>query len=115
MVKVTIEVRGNRLPAIAKQAAQISADVIRATVADIEAEAKARVPVDTGALRDSIKGRVVNQNAGEVTAGGSAVDYAGYVEEGTRFMPAQPYMHPAADAAFPRFEAAMAKALADLG
>lgn len=114
-MRVTIDVRKNNLPAIAKRAAQVAADVIRETVADIETEAKQRAPVDTGALRDSIKGRVINQNAGEVTAGGGAVNYATYVEEGTRFAPAQPYMHPAADAARPRFEAAVAKAIAELG
>lgn len=115
MVSISIQVKSNRLRELATKAPRVAADVIRATVADIEADARQRVPVDTGALRDSIKGRVINQQSGEVTAGGGDVDYAGYVEYGTVKMAAQPYMHPAADAARPRFEAAVARAIADLG
>lgn len=110
-MKVTIDIRKNRLPEIAKRAAQVAADVIRETVDGIATDARGRAPVDTGELRDSIAGRVINQNAGEVVA---TADHASYVEYGTVKMPAQPYLHPAADAARPKFEAAVAKALADL-
>jgi HK97 gp10 family phage protein len=115
MVRISVEIKSNRLRELAARAPKVAAGVIRATVGEIEADARQRVPVDTGALRDSIQGRVINQQAGEVVAGGGAVDYAGYVEEGTVKMPARPYMHPAADAARPRFEAAVARAIAGLG
>jgi HK97 gp10 family phage protein len=111
-MRITIDVRKNRLPEIAKRAAQVAADVIRETVADIETGAKARAAVDTGFMRDHINGRVINQNAGEVV---SEAPYSDFVERGTRFAPAQPFMTPAAEAARPRFEAAVAKAIADLG
>jgi HK97 gp10 family phage protein len=115
MVSISIEIKSNRLRELASRAPKLAAGVIRTTVAEIAADAQQRAPVDTGALRDSIKGRVINQQAGEVTAGGGEVDYAGYVEYGTVKMGAQPYMHPAADAARPRFEAAVAQAIAGLG
>ena len=47
------------------------------------------VPVRTGNLRRSI--RVIDDDSF-----GSDVHYAGYVEDGTRYMSARPYMEPAA-------------------
>jgi HK97 gp10 family phage protein len=56
--------------------------------------ARALVPVRTGALRASI--RVERSGVGHaVRAGGGAVDYAAYVEFGTRRMAARPYLRPA--------------------
>jgi len=72
---------------------------------DVKDEAQKRVPVDTGALFNSID---VKQPQGtdpleyEVTAGGTSdVDYAAFVEFGTRNAAAQPYMIPAARAVNP--------------
>ncbi len=63
----------------------------------ILSDAKRRAPVDTGALRAS--GRVEKKGRGErhiVFGGqGTGVDYAEYVEYGTLFMEAQPYLRPA--------------------
>lgn len=68
---------------------------------EIEADAKAACPVDTGRLRESIDHEV----AGGVLRVGSNVDYAGYVEEGHRivawghetgrFEPPEPFLRPA--------------------
>lgn len=58
---------------------------------EVEAGAQQRVPVVTGTLRDSIQAqpdRVV-----------ATAPYAGYVEFGTAYMTAEPYMRPAADEA----------------
>ena len=56
----------------------------------IQRRAQQLVPVDTGKLRASI--RLIQKYTV-----GSTVRYAGYVEQGTRYMRAQPYMEPARD------------------
>lgn len=66
---------------------------------EIMAGAKARAPVRTGYLRDSITVR--KQSGGyEVHVGAK---YGLYVEYGTRNAPAQPYLTPAAQEAIRRF------------
>lgn len=56
--------------------------------------AKSYCPVDTGRLRASIG--VDQSSDGSVTVG-SNVEYAIYVEAGTRYQRAQPYLRPALD------------------
>ena len=76
--------------AIAEEAARQAAE-------PIEAAAKARVPVDTGALQDSIhiESEVENGVAdARVVAGGESAPYAVFVE----FAPDnEPFLRPAAD------------------
>lgn len=90
------------------------------TVIAGSAQAKALAPVDLGELRNSVgysaevSGRVIgggyNQSGGERTDTfleskgkglegyyGSALDYAPYVENGTRRMVAQPFLEPSAE------------------
>lgn len=55
---------------------------------DAEMVAKASCPVRTGNLRSSIK---VQRKKYQIVLS-SDVDYALYVEYGTRFMPAQPFL-----------------------
>lgn len=57
----------------------------------IQNYARLLAPVDTGRLRSSIFAR---RGDGYVEVG-SSVNYAVYVEFGTRFSPAQPYLRPA--------------------
>lgn len=60
-------------------------------------------PHDTGTLRRSI---MLNIKDGGLTADVRATaHYAGYVELGTRFMAAQPYMRPAFNGVKKQFEA----------
>lgn len=60
---------------------------------DVEADAKAIVPVDTGFLKSSI-----STDIGHLTAEvGPTADYGVYVEEGTSRMAPQPYLRPAFD------------------
>ena len=59
----------------------------------VEGEAKRNAPVRTGTLRRSITNRVEG-NAAYV---GSAVEYARYVHEGTKYMAAQPFIQDAID------------------
>jgi HK97 gp10 family phage protein len=79
--------------------------VVETTVNAIETDAKRRVPVRTGALRDSIHGRMLADDEGVVEVG---ADYGGYVEYGTVHMAARPYLTPAAEAQRGPFAAAMA-------
>ena len=72
------------------------------------ADAKKMAPVDTGALRAS--GRVESPKPTErliVFGGaGTGVDYAEFVEYGTMFQVAQPYLRPAMLKAIPHFRKA---------
>ena len=70
--------------------------VVTKTAHDIEADAKSFAPVgDTGMLRNSISTTI--SNGGLSAEIGPTVDYAPYLEYGTRRMPPQPYMGPAAE------------------
>lgn len=62
------------------------------------------VPVDTGALKADIQVRTVANNFGEiyVIVGPEHQHYAKFVEFGTRFMRAQPFIRPAIDATGPQ-------------
>lgn len=60
-------------------------------------------PVDSGALRDSIREEVhPRRSAALVIAGSEAVDYAAAVELGTATSAPQPFMRPAAELAAKR-------------
>lgn len=67
--------------------------IVRHNGTEMHKKAIRYVPVDTGTLKRSI--------GLELTGGGMTaevepgMDYAGYVEYGTRYMEAQPYMRPA--------------------
>ncbi len=70
---------------------------VEASCALVEAAAKHYVPIDTGLLQSSID--TVIEETGKTIVGRVAphTDYAGFVEYGTRYMAAQPYMRPALD------------------
>ena len=81
--------------------------VVRHNGAEMQAKAQQNAPVDTGYLKRSI--------GIEITDGGMAAeveptaDYAPYVELGTRFMEAQPYLKPAFDEQKEKFKKDMKK------
>lgn len=60
-----------------------------------EGHAKNKTPVDTGRLRNSIAHAVAEDEKAAYI--GTNVEYAPYVELGTRFMSARPYLRPAAE------------------
>jgi HK97 gp10 family phage protein len=66
-------------------------DVLHRIANEVKDDAKAACPVLTGKLQASIDNEVI----GDTARVGSNVEYAGYVEEGTRRMAAQPYLRPA--------------------
>lgn len=91
------------------------ANVIRKTAHDIEADAKAFVPVDTGFLKNSIStdfegdGRFARMSA-EI---GPTAHYGVYVEEGTSRQNPQPFMRPAFDRRKEGLVKAMEKIIGD--
>lgn len=67
-------------------------ETLQKMVLEIEAEAKKRCPVRTGRLRASIHTGKIRDRVYFV---GSNVEYAPFVEFGTRKMTARPYLRPA--------------------
>lgn len=83
--------------------------VLKKTALDIEANAKAIVPVDTGDLKNSIGHsdmRLLSPSNMFIEIG-PTVNYGQYVELGTSRQAPQAYMGPSADRYGPSFEAAM--------
>lgn len=79
---------------------------------EIENKCKEYCPVLTGTLRRSIHHETIDRSPirARVAVGpDSSVTYAGYVEFGTRFMAAEPYMRPGFDAGKPLAIDAMAR------
>lgn len=74
---------------------------------NVKKHAKMRVPVRTGALRDSIATKRVGTRHWKVSVG---KEYGVYVEYGTRYMHAQPYFRPAIRFANAEFRKDIAKA-----
>ena len=77
---------------------------------DVLNEARARVPVLTGNLRDSLA-----YQSGPVARVYTDVVYAGEVEFGGLHNPPEPYMRPAADLVNPEIPAGVMKAVFDAG
>lgn len=76
-------------------------EAVRRNGAEMQQKAQRLVPVDTGNLKRSITLSVVD---GGLTAEvETTANYATFVEYGTRFMGAQPYMRPSFDQQEPTF------------
>lgn len=76
-----------------KDVSKLAAPVVRLNGAELQQKAQRYAPVDTGNLRRSIQLSIEdNGMTAEVAA---TADYSAYVEYGTRFVNAQPYMRPA--------------------
>jgi HK97 gp10 family phage protein len=61
----------------------------------VEGEAKLRTPVDTGNLRSSLDHKV--DESKKAVHIGTNVEYAAFVEKGTRYQKEQPYLTPAVE------------------
>lgn len=86
-----------------------AAQAIGKTAADITADAKSYVPVDTGNLKNSIGYDTFN-TGGEMGAEiGPTAGYGMHVEMGTSRMAPQPYLAPAFNRRVTGFEQAMSK------
>lgn len=76
-------------------ARKLASYTVAEAAAAIEGKAANLAPVgDTGNLRNSMYRKDISDMRSEV---GNTADYAVYVEFGTRFMGAQPYLIPAVD------------------
>jgi len=95
-----IVIKYNRLPQIAERLPEAVSAIVRKAAFDVEASAKAVVPVDTGKLKNSITSEFPSQTKAIVAP---HTDYAAYVEYGTRKQRAKPYMRPAAEKVAPAF------------
>lgn len=76
----------------------VGKDLTRRTI-KVNNRAKQLCPVDTGRLRASISWRMERDGDQVVGVVGTNVEYAAYVELGTRRMSARPYLRPALEAA----------------
>lgn len=75
--------------------------------ADVKASARQRVPVKTGHLRSSIYSKI-SEWVAEV---GAEATYAMFVELGTRYMRARPFIYPAVQEGLPKLEAIICEAI----
>ena len=81
--------------------------VVRRNGAEMQEKAQRNAPVDTGTLKRSIGLEITDSGmAAEVEP---TAEYAPYVELGTRFMEAQPYLKPAFDDQKEKFRKDMKK------
>lgn len=95
-----IVIKYNNLTRIAARLPEAVSAIVRKAAFDVEANAKAVVPVDTGKLKNSITSEFPSQTKAIVAP---HTDYAAYVEYGTRKQRAKPYMRPAAEKVAPAF------------
>lgn len=95
-----IVIKYNHLPKIAAKLPKAVSSIIRSAAFDVEANAKAVVPVDTGTLKNSITTEFPTQTSAIIAP---HTDYAVFVEYGTRRQRAKPYMRPAAEKVAPAF------------
>lgn len=96
-----IEIKFNHFPTIARDVREKLSQHIRRTALNMETETKSRTPVRTGLLRSSWTTEMVS----ELTAiMGTNVNYAVFVEYGTRKMAARPMLTPAVEAVRADFE-----------
>lgn len=81
--------------------------VVRHNGAEMQEKAQRNAPVDTGHLKRSIGLEI--RDGGMSAEVEPTADYAPYVELGTRFMEAQPYLKPAFDDQKEKFKRDMKK------
>lgn len=103
MPRTVVEIRYNHFPRIANALGREAREIVQKTAFEIEAGAKQIVPVDTGALKNSIQTEPEGNAAMVVYTN---QEYAAFVEHGTGRQASQPYMTPAAEQARPGFMAA---------
>lgn len=95
MANYRIELDTKKLDRILREMPQRAEDLLELAARRVEKKAKTIVPVDTGALKNSItswsKGPLVRFV-------GDGVEYGIYVEKGTSRMGAQPWLGPSIEA-----------------
>ena len=92
MVDVTVKTNSTE---VAAYLAAEGAKILTQAALQVVNRAKILCPVDTGRLRDSITWELGVMGLLPVARVGTNVEYARYVELGTRYMAAQPFLRPA--------------------
>jgi HK97 gp10 family phage protein len=95
-VGLTVQVLKDEIPEAVREQKVVLSALVRRAAFEIEARAKVLAPVLTGNLRNSIQTDV--ESDGLTAHVGTGVEYAAYVEFGTRRMAPRPYLAPAAEA-----------------
>ena len=112
-MSATIQVKFNHIPNLTDSMRANAIEAVAKAAFDIEAHAKTLVPVDTGTLKNSIQ-RTIDDGglAATIPAGDgstppgsttASAEYGLYVEYGTKYSRAQPFMRPAAEKVRPAF------------
>lgn len=91
MAKANFEITVNNVNEVDARLTQGIENALEAIGMQVENHAKAKCPVDTGNLRNSI----THTSDSESAYIGTDVFYSGYVELGTSRQRAQPYLRPA--------------------
>lgn len=84
-----------RIEAIAKNTDNIAEEIVVNLGTIAHKVARNTVPVDTGALKQSLTLEVDKQGTSTVATIGSSLEYAPHVEFGTVYQTPQPYLNPA--------------------
>ena len=87
-----------------RQLEQEFQQVVEIAARHVETKAKDDVPVDTGATKNSINATQEGELAWRV---GPTTEYAPFLEYGTRYMIARPFLIPAVEVEAPRLEQAL--------
>lgn len=108
---IEVKLKNKFFDKYAKDTQSKIADVITKGVLSIERSAKGNCPVDTGNLRASINSSVEKGSDGVTGQVGTAVEYAQFVELGTKKQSAKPYLYPALKEHEQTIKTELAKAL----
>ena len=88
--------------------------VVKKVGYDCVAVMQSEVPVDTGALKNSVNVDFSGSGGGMTAEVGPSVEYAGYVAYGTRYMPPNPYDLRTVERVSPGFVEAMSRLGGDI-
>ena len=111
VVTARIDIEFNRFPYIRAALKPRAEQITRKAAMDLQALAQRNAPVDTGYLRSSIRAEPAGDVRWQVIVG---AHYGIYVEFGTRYMRAQPFLDPAAEVIGPQYIAAMRQLVSGL-
>lgn len=99
-----VVVRDNNFPRIKRNMGAIVARAFAKTAHDIAAQAMAAAPVLTGYLKSSIRAFAITAFHWVVSVG---AEYGIYIEMGTRYMRARPFLYPSFERQVPQLLAVL--------
>ena len=85
--------------------------IVKKYTAKVQEKAQRKVPVITGTLKRSIMSAISEDGRLGIVA--ATAEYAEYVEYGTRYMDAKPFMRPSADEIWDDFQNELAEVVRD--